>query len=137
MDTADTQANRPLIRRDDEVRLLCDSIRGIAFALHTYLGNGHFERVYQNGLEHRLTKAGLGFQAHPRLEVLDDDGTPIGEYFADLLVEGDLLVELKAVKTLGPDEYGQILGYMRAARKRHGLLINFGGPRLEIRKFVW
>ncbi len=89
----------------------------IAYTLHAFLGVGHFERVHQNLSELRLTKDGLCLQTHPRLEVLDDHGTPIGETFADLLVGGRSALELKAVKTLGPDEQGQIQGYLRAARK--------------------
>lgn len=73
---------------------------------------------------------------HP-IRVFDEDGTPLGDYIADLLVEGVLLVELKAVRTLAPEHEAQILGYLKASRREHGLLINFGSPRFEIRKFIW
>ncbi len=60
----------------------------------------------------------------------------IGEYYADLLVDDRLIVELKAAKTLADEHTAQVLGYLRASRTEHGLLINFGAPKFEIRKYV-
>jgi len=59
-----------------------------------------------------------------------------GEYFADLFVENKLIVELKACRALAPEHTAQLLGYLRACRIEHGLLINFGAPKLEIKKYV-
>ena len=70
------------------------------------------------------------------LNVLDEDGTLLGEFFADLFVEHQLVVELKAVRCLADEHVAQLLGYLRASRLEHGLLVNFGTPVLEIRKFV-
>ena len=67
----------------------------------------------------------------------DEDGTLIGDYLADLLVEGVLIVELKTAKTLAPEHEAQILGYLKSARIEHGLLINFGSYKFEIRKYAW
>lgn len=72
---------------------------------------------------------------HP-LNVYDEDGTLIGEYKADLLVDDCLLVELKAAKALADEHVAQMLGYLRASRIEHGLLINFGAPKFEIRKYA-
>jgi GxxExxY protein len=69
--------------------------------------------------------------------VHDEDRTLIGDYLADLLVEDTLIVELKTAKTLAPEHDAQVLGYLKSARLEHGILINFGSPRFEIRKFVW
>jgi len=69
------------------------------------------------------------------LRVSDENGDTLGEYYADLLVEGCLVVELRACGALADEHVAQILGYLRACDMRHGLLINFGAPRLEIRKF--
>jgi len=69
--------------------------------------------------------------------VYDEDGTLIGDYLADLVVENILVVELKAARNLAPNHDAQVLGYLKASRKEHGLLINFGSPRFEIRKFIW
>ena len=74
-------------------------------------------------------------QQHP-LSVLDEDGTPLGDYFPDLLVEGRLVVEIKACRRLAAEHVAQLLGYLRSSRMEHGLLINFGAPILEVRKYV-
>jgi GxxExxY protein len=75
-------------------------------------------------------------QQHP-IAVYDEDGTLIGDYLADLVVEGILIIELKTAKSLAPEHEAQILGYLKSARLEHGLLINFGSYKFEIRKFVW
>ena len=71
-----------------------------------------------------------------RLEVTDEDGTVLGDYFADLFVEDCLIIELKACKALAPEHTAQALGYLRAANQRHALLINFGAPRYEVKKLI-
>lgn len=120
----------------DPVFRLCDQIRETAYSLHQYLRHGHLEKVYENGLAHRLRKQGLDVRQQVPLTVHDEDGTVLGEYIADLLIEFPLLVELKAVKTISDEHIAQILGYMRACRVEHGLLVNFGALKLQIRNFV-
>ncbi|MDZ4673632.1 MAG: GxxExxY protein [Gemmatimonadota bacterium] len=122
----------------DEVRIraLSDQVRGAALSLHGYLRHGHLERVYEAGLAHRLRRVGLHVEVQARLTVYDDDGTLLGEFYADLVVAGCLIVELKARKTLSDDHTAQVLGYLRASGFRDAMLINFGGPRLQVRKFV-
>jgi len=115
---------------------LCDRVRETAFGLHRYLRHGHLEKVYENGLAHRLRKAGVRVEQQHRLQVLDEDGTVLGDYFADLLVAGELIVELKACRALADEHVAQLLGYLRGCRVEHGLLINFGAPKLEIRKYA-
>ncbi|MBI3887052.1 MAG: GxxExxY protein [Opitutae bacterium] len=118
----------------DDIFLLCDRVREAGFALHQHLRHGHVEKVYENGLANRLCKLPLSVvQQHP-LNVFDEDGTLLGDFFADLFVEGQLIVELKACRALADEHVAQLLGYLRASRWEHGLLINFGAPRLEIRK---
>ncbi len=119
------------------IRELCDSVRQTAYEIHVYLAHGHLEKVYENALFHRLRKAGQDVQRQYPINVFDEDGTPIGEYLADLLIAGQLLVELKAAKCIAPEHEAQILGYLKASRLRHGLLINFGSYRFEIRKYIW
>ena len=70
------------------------------------------------------------------LQVLDEDGTVLGDYVADLIVEGELVIELKACKVLTDEHVAQLLGYLRGCRIKHGLLINCGSGKLEVRKFV-
>jgi GxxExxY protein len=120
-----------------DVKALCDRVRQIAYDSHVYHGNGHLEKVYENALAHRLRKTGLDVKQQHPLKVQDEDGTLIGDYFADLLVEDVLVVELKTAKALGLEHEAQILGYLKSARLEHGLLINFGSPKFEMRKFVW
>ncbi len=119
-----------------DIFMLCDQIRETAFALHAYLKHGHMEKVYENGLVHRLRQAGLCVVQQSALKVLDEDGTPLGDYFADILVEQKLIVELKACKALAAEHVAQLLGCLRGCRIEHGLLVNFGSPKLEIKKYV-
>ena len=121
---------------DPEIRRLCDIVRETSFEIHKYLRNGHFEKVYENALVHRLLKKGIHVEQQPELHVFDEDGTTIGNYIADLFVEGKLVVEIKAVSQISNEHIAQLLGYLRASRIEHGLLVNFGGPRLEIKKYV-
>jgi len=119
-----------------DIFALCDIVRQTAFELQSFLRHGHLEKVYENGLTNRLRKKGLTvIQQHP-LPVMDEDGTVLGDYLADLFVEGKLIVELKAVKALADEHTAQVLGYLRASRIEHGLLINFGAPKLEVKKYV-
>jgi GxxExxY protein len=115
---------------------LCDVVRETSFALHRYLRHGHAEKVYQNGLPHRLRKQGFRAEIEIPLQVRDEDGTVLGDFSADLFVDGRLLIELKAVKELTDEHVAQILGYMRASGIEHALLINFGSAKLEIRKYI-
>ena len=121
---------------EEEVKALCDRIRQIAYDLHVYLGHGYMEKVYENALVHRMGKAGIQVAQQCPLPVLDEDGTPIGDYVADMLVADEVIVELKSAKAIAPEHEAQILGYLKAARKRHGLLINFGSYKFEIRKYA-
>lgn len=119
-----------------DIMQLCDVIRETGFAIHKYHRHGHLEKVYENALAHRLRKQGLHVEQQLPLTVYDEDGTVIGEYFADLFVEGCLIVELKACRGIADEHIAQILGYLRASRMEHGLLINFGAPRFEIKKYI-
>ena len=124
------------MKTQKEIFKLCDQIRETAFALHRYLRHGHLEKVYENGLAHRLRKLDIQVEQQHALQVLDEDGTVLGDYLADLLVEDELIVELKACKALTDEHVAQLLGYLRGCRIEHGLLINFGSNKLEVRKYV-
>lgn len=113
----------------------------IAFEKQAFL----FTHICDTGMSKRYTKTVsrigsvkqnlLAHQQHP-LNVVDEDGTVLGEFFADLFVENQLIVELKACRALADEHVSQLLGYLRASRIHHGLLINFGSPRIEIRKYI-
>ena len=115
---------------------LCDLVRETSFAIHQFHRHGHLEKIYENALAHRLGKAGLQVQQQPPIQVFDEDGTILGDFYADLIVEGQLVVELKAVKGIADEHVAQLLGYLRSSRMEHGLLINFGAPVLYVKKFV-
>ena len=125
-----------LTRDEQSIRAICDKVRETAFALHTYLRNGHMEKVYENGMAHRLRKIGLMVERQKPLQVSDEDGAVIGDYLADLFVENRLILELKAVRTLAPEHTAQTLGYLRASGYCDAMLINFGSPRLQVKKFI-
>jgi GxxExxY protein len=121
---------------EDEILSLCDLIRQTGYEIHLFLGSGHLEKVYENALAHRLIKQGIKVaQQHP-LQVFDEDGTLIGSFVADLFIEDQMIAELKACKCLAEDHISQLLGYLKASRIKHGLLINFGASRFQVRKFI-
>lgn len=121
---------------DAEVLKLCDVIRQTAYDIHIYLKNGFLEKVYENALAHRLSKKGMKVLPQHSLQVFDEDGTQIGLYTADLLVENHIIIELKACRNLTDEHTAQLFGYMKAAQIRHGMLINFGAAEIQIRKDV-
>jgi GxxExxY protein len=115
---------------------LCDLVRETSYAIHVYHGHGHLEKVYENALAHRLRKLGLDVKQQHPLKVYDEDGTIIGDYQADLLIEGCLIVELKAARALADEHVAQLLGYLKSAKIEHGLLINFGSYKFQIKKYA-
>ena len=118
---------------DADIKTLVHRIRQIAYDLHTYLGTG---LLYENGLAHRLRKDGLRVEAQKPLNVYDTDGFCLGEYFTDLVVEGQVVVELKAVRNIADEHYAQILNYLKITGAPAGLLINFGSYKFEVRTVI-
>ena len=118
------------------INQLCDIVRETSYAIHRYHRNGHLEKIYENALVHRLRKQGIAVKQQHPLQVYDEDGTLLGKFEADILVEDRLIVELKAVKRIADEHISQILGYLRSSRIETGLLINFGGPRLYVKKYL-
>jgi GxxExxY protein len=115
---------------------LCDLVRHTSLAIHAYLRSGHLEKVYENALVHRLRKQSIQVSQQMAIDIHDEDGTPIGHYVADLLVEDRLIIELKACQVLTTEHTAQIFGYLRGSRLHHGMLINFGARTLEFRKLI-
>lgn len=114
---------------------LTERILGCAFAVHNTLGAGFLERVYANALAVELRSQGVALQLGVPFNLLYRN-TTVGEYIADLVVDGRVLVELKASASLGPVDTAQVLNYLRASGIRVGLLLNFGRPKLEYRRLV-
>ena len=120
---------------EDEAKEKCDRIRQIAYDLHVYLGVGYLEKVYENGLRHRLEKVGYEVQTQVPIQVRDEDGFLLGDYLADMIVDG-LIIELKAVSTLTQSHIAQVINYLKATEREHGLLINFGSEKFQCRKIA-
>lgn len=112
---------------------LSGAVIGCAFTVHNTLGAGFLEKVYGNALAHELRKRDLAVAQQRGIKVVYD-GTVVGDYFADLLVEERLLVELKTVKALEEAHCAQCMNYLRATGLQLCLLLNFGKPRLEIKR---
>jgi GxxExxY protein len=115
---------------------LCDVIRETSLEIHKYLRSGFTERIYENALVVRLRKKGVTVEQQQRMRVFDEDGTLLGLLTADLFVENCIICEIKSCSALIEAHTAQLLGYLRAARIEHGLLINFGGPKLEVKKYI-
>ena len=114
---------------------LTERILAVVFKVSTGLGVGFSEKVYENALVHELTKDGLRVEQQKGLEVWYD-GVVVGNFAADLLVEGQVLVELKSVKALDDMHMAQALNYLRASGLGVCLLVNMGIAKPEIRRLV-
>lgn len=121
---------------ENEIFTLCNVVRETSFEIYKYLRSGHREQIYENALAHRLAKLGISVEQQQEVRVFDEDGTLLGYLKADLLIENRLICEIKGVRALVDEHVAQLLGYLRASRIEHGLLINFGGPKLEIKKYI-
>jgi GxxExxY protein len=121
---------------DEEARRLADCVRNCSLQMHSFLKWGHLEKVYENGLAHRLEKIGISVERQFRIPVKDEDGTILGDYIADLLMERGLILEIKACESLTSIHTAQVLGYLRATGIRHGMLVNFGSPVVQFKKLV-
>ena len=118
-----------------ELDALTGRIIGQAIEVHRSLGPGFLESLYAEALDVALAGAGILFAREVRVEV-GFRGRRIGEHRLDLLVEDRVVVELKAVETLGRIHYAQVRSYLRATGLRVGLLLNFEAPTLEVRRIL-
>jgi GxxExxY protein len=114
---------------------ISERIIGCAFAVGNALGHGFLEKVYENALAHELRKSGLAVVQQRGIEVRYD-GVVVGEYVVDLLVDGQVLVEIKTVRALDDVHSAQCLNYLKVTGHHLCLLINFAKPRVEIRRIV-
>ena len=123
----------------DERRLELDevtkSVIGCAYTVTNTLGFGFTEKVYENALAHELRKTGLAVAQQQSVRVWYD-GIAVGDFTPDLLVDDRVLVELKAVKALDDAHTAQCLNYLKATGLQVCLLMNFGRPRVEIKRVV-
>ena len=98
----------------EELKALATKVGQIAYGVHEYFGTGLLEKVYETALEHRLKKVGFKVERQKPLNVYDEDGFCVGEYFVDLYINDCLVVELKATAALAPEHYAQIIKRLRA-----------------------
>src|SRR5260370_13792983 len=124
-----------MIRMQGEPRTyaLCGEIIGVAMKVHSVLGAGFLESVYQNALIWELRKAGVKAEAERPISVRYD-GQIVGAFTADLLVNNSVIVELKATQSLAKAHEVQLVNYLTATGFAEGLLLNFGAERLEFKK---
>ena len=112
---------------------LSEAVIGCVFRVANGLGTGFLEKVYENALLYELRKAGLEAQQQVIASVYFD-GQNMGDYIGDIVVEGRLLLELKACKALEDIHLAQCLNYLKATGIPTCLLINFGTPKPQIRR---
>ena len=106
---------------------------GAAMKVHATLGPGFTELVYQNALALEMALDGIPFELEVKLDVRYR-GEMVGHYRVDLLVAGDLILELKAVQAILPEHEVQVVSYLAATGLEHALLLNFGAKSLQIKK---
>jgi GxxExxY protein len=113
---------------------LTGQVIGGAFEVANELGCGFLEKVYENALVVALKEKNLRVESQSGLAV-HYHNVCVGSYYADLIVEDRLIIEVKAVETLRGEHVAQVLNYLRATGIKTGLLVNFGKPRLQYRRF--
>lgn len=116
---------------------ITEKIIGASFEVHKFLGNGFQEVIYQRALAWEFHQAGLSFSREIEQEIFYKElQEPIGTRRADFVVEGKVLVELKAIIELGDVQLAQVLNYLKAYKLEVGLLINFGSKSLTFKRLV-
>jgi len=118
-----------------DINALTYEIIGAAFEVSRILGPGFLEKVYENALLFELRKRGLKAENQVPIKV-SYKGHSVGEYVADILVEGAVLLELKTVESLDKAHEAQMLNYLKATGMKIGLLINFKADRAQIKRMV-
>jgi GxxExxY protein len=116
---------------ESELNALSEKVIGCAYAVSNTLGSGFLEKVYENALAIEIRKLGLKVECQKSVPVYYE-GIIVGDYFADLVVEGVLLIELKVCKVFDDNHKAQCLNYLNATKLPLCLLINFGRSRVEV-----
>ena len=111
-------------------------INGAVYEVNSVLGIGFLEKVYEKALLYELISRGLKAESQVPITV-KYKGEMVGDYFADIVVENQIIIELKAVDKLQKVHEAQILNYLKATGFKIGLLVNFTHPKAEIKRFVF
>jgi GxxExxY protein len=117
------------------IRDLTYKINGAIFEVHRTLGEGFLEKVYENALLVELRNQGLKTESQVPIPVFYKDNL-VGDYFADLVVEDQIIIELKTVDELTAVHQAQLIHYLKATKKSLGLLVNFKGKKATIRRLA-
>ena len=112
---------------------LTETIIGCAYAVHNTLGSGFLEKVYEKALLIELKESGLHVLEQQPLDVFYKDQI-VGNYYADLIVENQIIIELKVANSIDPAHEAQLVSYLKATGLPVGLLLNFGTQRLGIKQ---
>jgi len=118
-----------------EYKEITEKIIGCAFRVYNKMGFGFLESVYESCMRIELTKIGLDFELQKSIEVFYDDQI-VGDYFADIIVNDLIIVELKSVRRITKAHEMQLVNYLTATKKPVGLIINFGEEKVEIKRKV-
>lgn len=111
------------------------SIVKSAYEVHRLLGPGFLEKIYENALVHELQIRNIKYEAQREIDIYYKD-IIVGKYIADILVDDKIIIEVKANSGLNDANFAQLLNYLKATKSRVGLLINFGLPKLQIKRVV-
>jgi GxxExxY protein len=122
-------------RNIEEINKITEMIIGCAYKVSNTLGCGFLEKVYENALGIEIRKAGLLTEQQHRIQVFYD-GIIVGDFTTDLFIENSILVELKTVKVLDIIHAAQCMNYLKATGLKLCLLINFGNPKVEIKRII-
>ena len=121
--------------KDIKYKELTEKIIGIFYKVYNNLGYGFLEKVYENAMMLDFKKENIPAVSQYAIKVFYEDEI-VGEYFADILVDGKVIVEIKAARNLALENEAQLLNYLKATDKEVGLLLNFG-PKPEIKRKVF
>jgi len=114
---------------------LTDAVIGAALEVSNVLGAGFLEKVYQRALAIELSDRGIANETEKALDVQYKNSV-VGHYYVDLLVENQLIVELKCAEAIANQHIAQTLNYLKACRLKYALILNFQKPRVEIKRVV-
>jgi len=112
---------------------LAESIVNCEYKVGRVLGCGFLEKVYENALAIEFASEGLNIETQ-KLITIYYEGQIIGDYYADLIVDDEIIIELKAVKVLENIHFAQCQNYLKATGKKLGLIINFGEEKVKVRR---
>ena len=138
MDTDSTQTGRPTLRGDGAYphKEVTEKIIGAAFEVHRELGPGFLEKVYETALVQELESRGVRARSQAEMAV-HYKGQSVGVYYSDILADGKVICEIKAVDSLASVYEAQLLHYLKATGIKVGLLLNFGSKRLQVKRMVF